>query len=80
MAIIGGQGYQQFKVRNADDDGWIDSRYGPMIPLNFLAEFFFEKATIEVEGGTEIEPGTETHQITKLVGRGIQVQQFRWLS
>ena len=33
----------------------------------FFPEFFFEKATIEVLGGTEIEPGTQTHQITKLI-------------
>ena len=66
VATIGGQGYQQFRVRNAADDGWIDSCYGPVIP-NFLAEFFFEKATIEVKGGTEIEPRIQTHQVTKLI-------------
>ena len=38
-----------------------------MIFPNFLAEFFFEKATIEILGGTEIEPGIQTHQITKLI-------------
>ena len=32
-----------------------------------MPEFFFKKATIEVLGGTEIEPRTQTHQITKLV-------------
>ena len=34
---------------------------------NWIADFYFEKATTEVLGGTEIEPGTQTHQITKLI-------------
>ena len=75
MATIDGQGYQQFGVKNAADDGWIDSRYGPMIPPNFLAEFFLEKATIEVEGGTKIESGMQTHQITKLVDFHTKINQ-----
>ena len=61
VVTIGGQGYQQYRVRNADDDGWVDSPYGPITLPNWLPEFFFEKATIEVLGGTEIEPGTQTH-------------------
>ena len=32
-----------------------------------LADFFFEKAVIEALGGTEIEPSTQTDQITKLI-------------
>ena len=67
VATIGGQGYQQYRVRNATNDGWVDSPYGPITLPNWLPEFLFEKATIEVLGGTEIEPGTQTHQITKLV-------------
>ena len=64
VATTGGQGYQQYRVRNADDDGWVDSPYGPITLPNWLPEFFFEKATTEVLGGTEIEPGMQTHQIT----------------
>ena len=35
------------------------------MPNNF-ADLFFEKAVIEVLGGTEIEPSTQTHQTTKV--------------
>ena len=66
VANVGGQGYQQF--RTTDTEGvHTDSLYGPIIPPNLLPKFFFKKATIEVSGGTEIEPGTQTHQITKLI-------------
>ena len=67
VVTIGGQGYQQYRVRNADDDGWVDSPYGPITVPNRLPEFVFEKAMIEVLGSTKIEPGMQTHQITKLV-------------
>ena len=51
-----------------DDGGTTThSSYGPIIIPNRLADFFFEKAVIEVLGGTKIEPSTQTHQITKLV-------------
>ena len=63
---IGNTGYQQFRV-TAADGAHIDSPYGPIIVPNWIADFYFEKATIEVLGGTEIEPGTQTHQITKLI-------------
>ena len=43
------------------------SCYGPIIVPNRLADFCFEKAVIEVLGGTEVEPSTQTHQVTKLV-------------
>ena len=43
------------------------SNYGPIIIPNGFADFFFEKAVIEVLGGTEIEPSTQTHQITKVI-------------
>ena len=43
------------------------SRYGPIIIPNGFADFFFEKAVTEVLGGTEIEPSTQTHQITKAI-------------
>ena len=32
-----------------------------------ILQIFFEKAVIEVLGGTEIEPSTQTHQTTKIV-------------
>ena len=66
VANVGGQGYQQVRTTNTEGVH-TDSLYGPIIPPNLLPEFFFGKATIEVSGGTEIEPGTQTHQITKLI-------------
>ena len=44
-----------------------NSKYGPIILPNNSADLFFEKAVIEVLGGTEIEPSTQTHQTTKIV-------------
>ena len=35
---------------------------GPIIIPNGFADFFSEKAVIEVLGGTETEPSTQTHQ------------------
>ena len=67
LATIGGTEYQQMRIRNGTNDGNIDSRYGPIIVPNWIGDFFFEKAVIEVLGGTEIEPATQTHQITKLI-------------
>ena len=66
VANAGGQGYQQLRT-TATEGVHTDSLYGPIIPPNRLPEFFFKKATIEVSGGTEIEPETQTHQITKLI-------------
>ena len=66
VATIGNTGYNQFRIINGDGAN-VHSKYGPMIFPNFLADFFFEKATIEILGSTEIEPGTQTHQITKLI-------------
>ena len=63
---VGNTGYQQFRVTN-DEGVHTDSPYGPVIVPNWIADFYFEKATIEVLGGTEIEPGTQTYQITKLL-------------
>ena len=67
VATISGQGYQQFRVRNATNNGWVNSPYGSITLPNWLPEFVFKKAMIKVLGGTEIEPRTQTHQITKLV-------------
>ena len=66
VATIGNTDYNQFRITNGDGAN-VDSKYGPMIFPNFLADIFFEKATIEILGGTEIEPATQTHQITKLI-------------
>ena len=66
VATVGGQGYQMFQT--TDDDGAdIPSKYRPIILPNNFADLFFEKAVIEVLGGTEIEPSTQTHQTTKIV-------------
>ena len=66
VANIGRQGYQQFRTTDTESVH-TDLLYGPIIPPNLSPKFFFEKATIEVSGGTEIEPRTQTHQITKLI-------------
>ena len=59
-------GYQMYSV--TDDGGTTThSCYGPIIVPNRLEDFFFEIAVIEVLGGTEIEPSTQTHQIIKLI-------------
>ena len=66
VATVGNTGYNQFRTTDGDSAN-VDSKYTLMIFPNFLADFFFKKATIEILGGTEIEPGTQTHQITKLI-------------
>ena len=67
VATVGGHGYQMFRRKNATNDGRENSTYGPILFPNWIAEVYFEKATIEMLWGTETEPGTQTHQITKLV-------------
>ena len=67
LATIGGTGYQQVRIRNEANDENIDSRYGPINVPNWIGDFSFEKGVIEVLGGTENEPATQTHQITKLI-------------
>ena len=54
---IGNTRYQQFGVTAADSTH-TNSPYRPIIVPNWIADFYFEKATIEALGGTEIEPGT----------------------
>ena len=56
LASIGGTGYQQVRIRNSTNDANIDSRYGSIIVPNWIGDFLFEKAVIEVLGGTETEP------------------------
>ena len=62
----GSTGYQMYQTTDADRAA-IPSRYGPIIVPNNFADMFFEKAVIEVLGGTEIEPSTQTHQTTKII-------------
>ena len=65
VAGVGGQRYPQFQ---RDMSGTkTDSLYGPIVVPNRIANFYFEKAVIEVLGGTETEATTQTHQITKLL-------------
>ena len=59
VPTIGNIGYQLYR---AD----VPSKYSPIIVPNNFADLFFEKAVIEVLGGTEIEPSTQTHQTTKI--------------
>ena len=56
VPTVGGQGYQVFQTTVSGED--IPSKYGPIILPNNFADLFFEKAVIEVLGGTEIEPST----------------------
>ena len=65
VPTVGGQGYQMSQVTVSGDT--TDCKYGPIILPNNFADLFFEKAVIEVLGGTEIEPSTQTHQTTKIV-------------
>ena len=65
VPTIGNTGYQMYQTTNADRDD-IPSTYGPIIVPNNFADLFFEKAVIEVLGGTEIEPSTLMHQTAKI--------------
>ena len=66
VPIIGSTGYQMYQTTDGDGTD-IPSRYGPIIVPNNFADLFFEKAVIEVLGGTEIEPSTQMHQTTKII-------------
>ena len=55
------------RIRNEASDTNIDLRYGPIIAPNWIGDFYFRKAVIEVLGETEIKPAMQTHQITKLI-------------
>ena len=63
----GGAGYQQYHIPAHGGEDAANSLYGPIIVPNRFADFFFKKATIELDGGIEIEPTNQTHQITKLI-------------
>ena len=87
VPTVGSTGYQMYQTTNAEGAN-MASKYGPIIVPNNFAELFFEKAIIEVLGGTEIEPSTETHQTTKIVKLyttikarrcSVQVSNFRWI-
>ena len=66
VPTIGSTGYQMYQTTN-EDGADVLSRYGPIIVPNNFADLFFEKAVIEVLGGTEIEPSTQMHQTTKII-------------
>ena len=63
MPTIGNTGYQMYQTTDGDGAN-VPSRYSPIIVPNNFADLFFEKAVIEVLGGTEIEPSTQMHQTT----------------
>ena len=65
VPTIGNTGYQMYQTTNAEGAN-VPSAYSPIIVPNNFADLFFEKAVIEVLGGTEIEPSTQTHQTTKI--------------
>ena len=65
VPTIGNTGYQMYQTTDGDGAN-VPSKYGPIIVPNNFADLFFEKAVIEVLGGTEIEPSTQTHQTTKI--------------
>ena len=63
----GGAGYQQY---HTPVDGDVPAAKFPLWTHHIsqpICQFFFKKATIELEGGIEIKPTNQTHQITKLV-------------
>ena len=66
VPTVGSTEYQMYQTTNAEGVN-VASKYGPIIVPNNFAELFVEKAVIEVLGGTEIEPSTQTHQTTKIV-------------
>ena len=66
VPTIGSTGYQMYQTTDGDEAD-VPSRYGPIIVPNNFADLFFEKAVIEVLGGTEIEPSTQMHQTTKII-------------
>ena len=65
VATVSSQGYQMFQRDVSGVD--TPSTYRPIIIPNNFADLFFEKVVIEVLGGTEIEPSTQTHQTTKIL-------------
>ena len=65
VPTIGNTGYQMYQTTDGDRAD-VPSKYGPIIVPNNFADLFFEKAVIEVLGGTEIEPSTKMHQTTKI--------------
>ena len=65
VPTIGNTGHQMYQTTNGDGVD-VPSKYGPIIVPNNFADLFFEKAVIEVLGGTGIEPSTQTHQTTKI--------------
>ena len=65
VPTIGSTGYQLYQTTDGDGAD-IPSKYGPIIVPNNFADLFLEKAVIEVLGGTEIEPSTQTHQTAKI--------------
>ena len=65
VPTIDNTGYQMYQTTDGDGAD-IPSKYGPIIVPSNFADLFFEKAVIEVLGGTEVEPSTQTHQTTKI--------------
>ena len=50
VAKTGGQGYQHYRVRNATNDGWVDSPYGPITLPNWLPESSLKKQQLKSWG------------------------------
>ena len=65
VPTVGSIGYQMYQTTGTGGD--VPSKYDPIIVPNNFADLFFEKAVIEVLGGTEIEPSTQMHQTTKII-------------
>ena len=61
-----GAAYEQFQTTGEDGSN-VASEYGPIQVPQFFPQYYFEKATIDVEGGTAVEPENQSHLLTKHV-------------
>ena len=61
-----GAAYEQFQTTGEDGSN-VASEYGPIQVPQFFPQYYFEKAPINVEGGTAVEPENQSHLLTKHV-------------
>ena len=61
-----GAAYEQFQTTGGDGSN-VASEYGPIQVPQLFPQYYFEKATIDVEGGTAVEPENQSHLLTKHV-------------
>ena len=61
-----GAAYEQFQTTGGDGSN-VASEYGPIQVPQFFPQYYFEKAIIDVEGGTAVELENQSHLLTKHV-------------